>query len=480
MGRLFWKFFMVFWLAFLTAGTGVGATVWLWHKMQAQETNRGVDIRHSAHFVRAASAVLTKGGVIALKDFLNEWNDDHAPPVIVVNERDEELLGRRVSAGALAQARQMVNSESYPNAVREIAADDGHRYLLFLPAPETSFLHRQDRPAGLPPRDFFSFEPSAPPRGRPPDKPPRPILPIIAGTLTSLIFSALLAWYFAKPIRHLRSAFDELSKGHLHTTVAPLMGNRRDELADLGRHFDNMAGQIRLLMDAQRRLLHDVSHELRSPLARMQAAIGLACQQPEKTAATLHRIERESQRMSDLIGELLMLSRLEGAETNTLNEEIEIGGLLDEIVEDARFEAESQRIRIEYTGIEDVSGQGSGELIHRAVENVLRNAVQHTAPETSIAMTVKFDHYGRQLFVTIDDQGRGVPEEELTAIFEPFFRGSQQNKRNSTGLGLAIARRAVELHGGKISAANRREGGLRVEMSIFLARIADSKFAGKV
>lgn len=471
MGRLFWKFFIVFWLAFLTAGTGVGATVWLWHKMQAQETNHGVAIRHSAHFVRAASAVLKKGGVATLKDFLHEWNDDHAPPVVVVNEQDEELLGRRISAGALAQARQMANSENYPNAVREVTADDGHRYLLFLLAPETSFLHRHDHPAGLPPRDFFSFGPRPPLGGRPPDKPPRPILPIIAGTLTSLVFSALLAWYFAKPIRNLRSAFDELSKGHLHTTVAPLMGNRRDELADLGRHFDNMAAQLRMLMDAQQRLLHDVSHELRSPLARMQAAIGLAYQQPEKTAATLNRIERESQRMSDLIGELLTLSRLEAAETNTLNEEIEISGLLDEIVEDARFEADSKQVSIEYAGIEEVSGQGSGELIHRAVENVLRNAVQHTAPGTTLVMAAKFDHNQRQLRVTIDDQGRGVPEDELTAIFEPFFRGSHQDKRNSTGLGLTIARRAVALHGGKISAANRPEGGLSVEMAIVLAPI---------
>jgi len=460
MGRLFWKFFLVFWLSVLTAGIGVGAAVWLWHNTQTRETASNID--HNAHFVGAAGAVLQHSGIASLKSFLDESRGDRIPPVFAVNEQGEELLGRKLPVTLLEQARQLADTGSYPRAIRKIAADDGHTYLLFTPFPERKPPSDRRSPDRFPLLETRPPPPDAPPHG----KPPQPILPIAAGLLASLMFSALLAWYFAKPIRHLRAAFDALSKGRLNTRAGPQMGNRRDELADLGRHFDLMAAQVRTLMDAQQQLLHDVSHELRSPLARMQAAIGLAYQRPEKTAASLHRIERESQRMSDLIGELLTLSRLEVDDSREPDDDIDLAELLHEIVEDARFEADSKKVRIEFSGFVEAIGKGRGKLIHRAVENVLRNAVQHTEKGSTLIVNAIFDNAGKHLLMTIDDQGPGVPEAELTRIFEPFFRGGDNRKQDSIGLGLTIARRAVEIHGGNISATNRPEGGLRVTIDI--------------
>ncbi|MDD5275063.1 MAG: ATP-binding protein [Methylovulum sp.] len=305
-----------------------------------------------------------------------------------------------------------------------------------------------------------------PPDFKPPQHRPSPTLPIVMGTLSSLLFSFLLARYFANPIRTLQKAFSDLAGGKLETRVATAMGGRYDELANLGRDFDQMATQIGNLMSAQQRLLHDVSHELRSPLARMQVAIGLAQQQPEKIPATLIRIERESQRISDLVGELLVLSRLEVGAAEGGVGDIDLAGFLGDIVEDARFEAESNHIRIAYSGIDDIIVQGHGELLHRAVENVLRNAIQHCKPNGQITVDAAFDVTGNCFRISIEDEGPGVEEQYLTAIFQPFFRSAQQSKTDSVGLGLAIAHRAVTAHGGQIYANNRPQGGLHVDIEV--------------
>jgi two-component system OmpR family sensor kinase len=264
----------------------------------------------------------------------------------------------------------------------------------------------------------------------------------------------------------LRNAFAALAQGDLDTRVGSLMGKRRDELSDLGQNFDHMAGQIHNLVHAQQRLLHDVSHELRSPLARIQAAIGLAQQQPEKIMAMMERIERESQRISDLVGELLVLSRLEAGVSGSESHDFDIGGLLDDIVENARFEAEQYGVVIRYDGIEETVVKGRSELLHRAIENVLRNALQHCKKGGEVAVIVRFDTGKRRLQVAVYDQGPGVAESDLSAIFEPFFRSGDRGKADSIGLGLAIAYRAIEAHAGRIQASNRPQGGLRIEINI--------------
>jgi len=303
------------------------------------------------------------------------------------------------------------------------------------------------------------------PPGKPPGPPP-PMFLIATGLLASLLFSAWLAWYLSRPIHHLRRAFDALADGKLDTRIGPLMSKRRDELSDLGRNFDHMAGRIGALVEAQRRLLHDVSHELRSPLARMQAAIGLLRQQPDKVPATAERIERESVRLDHLVEELLTLSRLEAGVPGNREEDIPMAALLAEIVEDARFEAEAKAIRIVCDFTEEVLVRGQAELIHRAIENIIRNAIRHSPPEGLVVIRGSLDPARRRLHLGVCDEGRGVLETQLSDIFEPFFKGEDLPSKSGAGLGLAIARRAVEAHGGTIQASNKAEGGLCVEIQL--------------
>lgn len=309
--------------------------------------------------------------------------------------------------------------------------------------------------------------PGPEPRGGPPlrQRPrPFPVEPLVATLLASLICAALLARYFSRPIRNLRDAFDAAAGGNLKVRLGASMGRRRDELADLGHDFDRMADQLSMLMDAQRRLLHDVSHELRSPLARLQVAVGLARQQPEKLDATMARIEQEAVRIDSLVGELLTLARLEAGDMPDMREDIVMNDLLQGIADDACFEAEANGQRVTVESHCDAIVQGKPELLHHAIENVVRNALKHTSAGGCVKLETAMDSVGNRLMVSVMDEGPGVPEAELPHIFEPFFRGSGAKGNDGYGLGLAIARRAVLAHGGDIRAFNLTSGGLCVEM----------------
>lgn len=333
----------------------------------------------------------------------------------------------------------------------------------------------EPRPPGFPgnspppPPDGFVGRPPPVEARRPPPPQPRgprsfPAIPLVWTLLASLGSAALLARYFSKPIGHLRDAFDAAANGNLQARVGDSMGRRRDELADLGHDFDRMADRLNTLMDAQRRLLHDVSHELRSPLARLQVAVGLARQQPEKLESTMDRIERESSRIDDLVGELLTLSRLEAGVLGASEEEIRVAELLADIVEDARFEAEGNQQQVMFEGSCDVVLKGRPELLYRAIENVVRNALKHTPSGKRITVTCGVDMAARTLRLAVLDEGPGVAEAELSGIFEPFFRGSGAQNTDGHGLGLAIANRVIQSHGGSINTSNRPGGGLCVEM----------------
>lgn len=309
------------------------------------------------------------------------------------------------------------------------------------------------------------------PLGAQPPHPHRrglPVLPIGATLVASLLCAALLARYFARPIGTLRTAFDAAAAGKLDTRIGDAMGGRRDELADLGRDFDRMASQLQALMDGQRRLLHDVSHELRSPLARLQVAIGLLRQQPARLADSLSRIEREGDRMDTLVGELLTLSRLEAGVTGSV-EDVDMAELLEGLAEDAQFEAAAAGRGITFEGNPDARVRGNGELLHRAIENVVRNAIRHTAAGSSVEVGCAVDRAGHRLQLTVADRGPGIPPSELQAIFQPFFRCSGGAGSDGHGLGLTIARQVAEASGGNIAARNRDGGGLVVTLNLPIA-----------
>ena len=322
-----------------------------------------------------------------------------------------------------------------------------------------------ERPSGPPPLNFPGFE-RRPPPGSLIASPrlPLPLIPILAGSVVSLFFAALLAWYFAKPIRSLRSAFESVANGELGTRIGKTMSARKDELADLGSDFDRMAIRLENLIGAQRRLLHDVSHELRSPLARLQASADLVRQQPERTSEFIDRIERDTTRMNTLVGELLTMARLDAGITGRLDDLVDLREVLTDIADDARFEVERKNcsIEIEMEGPSVV--RASHELLYRAIENIVRNAIRYSPAHARIA--ISSNAKDGVLHLSVADNGPGVVEADLETIFDPFVRSGSDRSADGYGLGLAIARRVIEAHGGSVGAANRPEGGLVIMMKL--------------
>jgi two-component system OmpR family sensor kinase len=449
MGRLFWKFLFAFWLTLIAAGFGVGVVVWLHKPDESFGTLRHMGDPRAALMLRAAASTLRHGGLDGLKAFVEDQARRDPPPIYVVNARGEELLGRSPTPDDIEAARLLARSGAERAPAMEVELVAGQSVLLFVPT--TAQRH------------------PGPPPGVPPGLPPPPWVPIIAALIASLIFSASLAWYVVKPIRRLRQAFRAVAEGRLETRIQASMGGRRDELADLGQGFDAMTRQLERLIGAQRRLFHDVSHELRSPLARLHAAIGLVRQQPARLEETLDRLEREAGRLDELVGEVLTLARIESGMNGVEPEEFDISDLLEGIVDDARFEAESRDCRVEFQGIGPVRLRGRAEMLGRALENVIRNSVQHSPEGRTVTVTSRLDATGKSLKIAVSDQGGGVPEIDLAAIFEPFYRGRHASGRTGYGLGLAIAQRAVAAHGGVIRASNRSQGGLCVEIALPIA-----------
>ena len=462
MGRLYWKFFIFFFLAQLTAVTGVGVAVWIANN-KLENANAQIEASPPAKsMVAAAAATLKFGGVEGLQALMRHWSQRPMPQVYAVDEQNIELQGRAVSADVIKSARDVLSQriavdgehEAKTNAlvrgaVQQIQANDGHRYLLFIPAFQKG---------AMPNPKMLGFNP------KPRNRHLFPVVPLLAGVLASLIFAAILAWYFSKPIKQLRQAFASAANGSLDVRIGNAMGNRHDELADLGSAFDLMATRLGALMQSQTRLLHQVSHELRSPLARLQIAVGLARQQPEKLESSLTRIERESERMDSLVGELLELSRLESGVMKVEKEPIYIDELLTTVIEDARFEGMAKKIAIQYEQAGDVSVLGQQDLLHRAIDNVVRNALKYSEDESQVVIStlLKQDN----IIIKVTDHGPGVAENELETIFQPFYRGSESHHKDGHGVGLAIAKQIIEAHGGSVMAKNQVAGGLSVEISL--------------
>ena len=303
-----------------------------------------------------------------------------------------------------------------------------------------------------------------PPFGPPPARAVMPLLPILAGALISLLFAALLAAYFARPIRALRSGFAAVADGQLELRIGPSMANRHDELGDLGLHFDHMANRLKLLIGAQQRLMHDVSHEMRSPLARLQAAIELLEQQPARGPELVARLQRDIGRMDALVGELLTLARVDSGMTAKREEAVDLAEVVADIVEDAQLEANAKDCPLHVSINQELVVQGNHELLHRALENVVRNALRHSPEHKAIEISGSC-HDGR-LWLSVADSGPGVFKADLERIFEPFFRSSPANGGSGYGLGLAITRSVIGSHGGSVSAQNQPAGGLMISIEL--------------
>lgn len=476
MNRLFWKFFMFLLVAQLTAVTGVSVAIWLQHRHEAVQST-GVEISPPARsLVEAAASTLQFGGVEALKHLLQNWQQRPMPPVLAIDNQGKELLQRSYSKASFDTATALARDEQRQRHVKLIALNNGQSFLLFVPdsgrnlAP--SLAHTpSERDKGQPHVNGNAHTPppdsAAQYRGAPHKPHARfPTMPLLGGVVVSFLFAALLAWYFSKPINILRNAFEQASHGKLDTRIANAMGGRRDELSDLGHDFDAMAARLESLLQSQTKLLHHVSHELRSPLARMQMALGLVKQTPHKTTEFIDRITLEANRMDGLIGELLTLSRLESGTVQIKKETLALNQLLYSIVEDAQFEAASKDIKLDMALTHEYSLQGQADLLYRAIENVVRNAIKYGPDHSTITMNCYQDKTDGHLHITVTDQGAGVDALELEDIFKPFVRGVSGSQTVGHGVGLAITKQVIEAHGGNVRADNLSPNGFKVEITL--------------
>jgi two-component system sensor histidine kinase CpxA len=286
----------------------------------------------------------------------------------------------------------------------------------------------------------------------------------------ALFISGVVCWwlarYVSKPVERLQTSARSLAAGNLEARVGEEFSRRKDELGVLARDFDTMADHVRNLIASKESLMRALSHELRSPLARLRVALGLARREGADLARQFDRIELEAERLDILIGQMLQLSQLRAVEPGLTRVSVELTNLLNEVVEDARLEATAANRQVEWTPGASVEIEGDYDLLRSAIENVLRNAVRFTAEGTAVTVILQREAHGVR--VVIEDCGPGVPAEDLQRIFEPFYRVAESRDRDSggTGLGLAITARVVDLFGGEVVASNRPEGGLRVAIRL--------------
>jgi two-component system sensor histidine kinase CpxA len=306
----------------------------------------------------------------------------------------------------------------------------------------------------------------------PPDFTMRITISIIMLTLLSF----LLARHITDPITKLRKATREFATGNLGTRVSETLGKRQDEIAQLGLDFDQMTSQIQNLIKDHQQLLRDISHELRSPLARLFVALEISKNKASvDIMPTLQRIALEAERLNTLIGKILLLNKLETGPNLRICKLVDLSELIHRIGEDANFEAQSRDVSVVIAPFPVIHVDGYPEMIHRAIENVVRNAIRYTNEGTTVNISIEAKNSEKDpVILTIEDNGPGVPSINLPHLFKPFYRveGDRGRKTGGTGVGLAIAYRAIKLHDGEIRAENSKDGGLKIIITIPKTMIA--------
>lgn len=449
---LFVKIFVSFWVTMILINVALFAAVALTRPTPTGRSWR--DLAQVGPNALKATEIFEQSGATALANNLQMIEDRSGVQANLYDQNGRELSGRvtHPESPELIQKAEKSNEIEFnftgksTLVARPLVSPKGQRYIY------VSHIPRQP------------YQMSMQTQG----------LRLLVVLLIGGIFCFWLARYLTKPLLKLRTTTNELAEGNLGARVETKISKRRDEVGQLGRDFNGMAERLETMVKAQQRLLGDISHELRSPLARLGVALGLARQRSGPEAATsLDRIERESDNLNEMISQLLALTRLESGTDGRKRQSVALEALIREVADDANFEARDQNRTVKIVSSENVSVHGVEELIKSAVENVVRNAVRYTAEGTAVEVALKKQSIGRNNYavISVRDHGNGVPEESLEKIFRPFYRTEDARDRQSgggTGLGLAITERAVKMHGGSVEAKNAAGGGLLVEMKILL------------
>jgi signal transduction histidine kinase len=454
MHSLFLRIFMLFWIAMALI---VGGSIAITFTIAAREYE-APELQRRPSIANQASEVLAQGGVGALKTWLNSNKSSADRNLFIVGPDGADILGRRLSETA-ARRLEFFNRDEFINrrpgrAAPQIVAADGTVYTVLLVPRRPSIFGALSLP-GI-------------------------SLTILA---IALIVSALTSWWLAEhlsaPIRRIQAGARALAaenldvRGSAGLRVSAGLEGRKDEVAVLARDFDAMADQLRANRSAITQLLRDISHELRSPLARMRVALGLARQPPADISRQLDRLEREIERLDSLISQVLKLARLHGTDAPFTRETFELDEVIEEVVRDANFEGAVKNCKVRLDGAAKAAVYGNRELLRSAVENVLRNAVRYSPPDAPVDVSVVRSEAG--ILILIRDRGPGVPDSELERIFEPFYRVAESRDRDTggEGIGLAITAQVMKAHGGSAKAANNPGGGFEVRLNLPAGALAD-------
>jgi two-component system sensor histidine kinase CpxA len=397
--------------------------------------------------------VLQQQGSQGYETYLADLEQRTGMSLFILNDAGKEVGGR-----ALPEDAVLVADRARHNLEPETMPDREHRMLIAQPTsrPEGGQYVLLGRLPAPPSRFFVSYY--------------QTLVRLLAAVAVAGVLCYGLAHYLTDPLRKLRGSARELAGGNFRTRAGPVVENRHDEIGDLGHDFNFMAERIESLVSTQQRLILDISHELRSPLARLNLALGLAVQRagPEATSA-LDRIGRESERLNTLIERMLILARLQHREAAGEAIVVDLTGMVCDIVADAEFEASAHHRDAKLMRCDPCTITGIPHLLRSAIDNVIRNGLRYTAENTHVEISLEV-HAGAasHAVIRVRDHGPGVPEDSLARIFQPFCRvGDDRNRQTGgVGLGLAIADQAVRFHGGTITAKNAPDGGLIVELSL--------------
>ncbi len=448
---------MSFWLALIIFA---GLTLWVSsHFLEniRREANSEQPRNNTIEYIRQARVLAQDGDIEKIQDWLTQLDNREAVPYLLLDSNGNDLLNRTVPLYLQQRARRL--EFRYGNEYEHEDDDDEYRNRR---AHHRPIIINGQRYRLMP--DFRSIT-----LNRVLNRPRAIAIPILLAALISGVICLLLARYLTLPIGRLRQASQKLAQGDLTQRVSPSMGNRKDEIVELANDFDYMAEQLQALIESHKQLLRDASHELRSPLARLQVALGLARQRGhDNITQELDRIELETERLNELIGQLLTLARLETSKKEIENNTFELSTLLEQVIDDASYEAYANNRDVKLTHSIPVTIQANSVLLSSALDNVIRNAIRYTSEGSVVEVSLQEDSDNPGwVVIKVRDHGPGIPEKMLESIFEPFVRVGQARDRQSGGygLGLAIAKRAIYLHAGKISAVNE-EGGLSVLISL--------------
>lgn len=453
MGHLFWKFFLTFWGCLILAS---GATFGILKAFEKPpEDVRLAQGPNAQFFLETAKIVLQYEGAKALKDFLQRmaFQTDKPISIYALNIEGKELLNREIPDDLrIALVKNITSPDPPQRGLLRTQTPDNQKWAVFILKPINQPEQNSSPPSGSTYKVQLHLGTTE-------------ILVLLSAALASFLFAGILAYTTSKPFTRLKNGFKKVSHGALDTRLTNGKTSR-GEIGALLNGFDQMANELQKQIEQQKTLLHDVSHELRSPLTRLNLAVGLARQSPTKIENSLNRIEHEAERLDHLIGQLLALSRLESKEFQPDFKKEDYIELLENVLQDAQFEAEQvKRVLVRNIQVKSWFAPCNANVLHSAFENVIRNAIRHTPEGKTITVTA--NTINGYLHIGILDEGPGIDPKAMPHLFDPFFKTGEHAGH---GLGLAIVNKAIMLHGGEVEAINQNPGlliNMRFQQPLF-------------